>query len=66
MLLKIKKDFDLNLSVTFEESLSKTTDWYLVNKYWMKLIVSGQYKSYYQKNRMIVIYKYNTIFNEIS
>jgi len=36
-------------SVTFEEGLSKTIDWYLENTEWMERIVSGEYEAYYQK-----------------
>ena len=36
-------------SVTFEEGLSKTIDWYLENTAWMHRIISGEYETYYQK-----------------
>ena len=36
-------------SVTFEEGLSKTVDWYLNNWEWIENITSGDYQSYYQK-----------------
>jgi dTDP-glucose 4,6-dehydratase len=35
-------------SVTFEEGIVKTVDWYLANKTWLNHIVSGQYQQYYQ------------------
>ncbi len=34
-------------SVTFEEGLSKTVDWYLQNTEWLEHVTSGQYQSYY-------------------
>ena len=35
-------------SVTFEEGLSKTIDWYLKNKLWLENTTSGKYKEYYK------------------
>ena len=46
---KINKELGWAPTVTFEEGLSKTIDWYLDNSAWMKRIVSGEYESYYQK-----------------
>jgi dTDP-glucose 4,6-dehydratase len=46
---KINKELGWSPSVTFEEGLSKTIDWYLENTLWMKRIVSGEYKKYYNK-----------------
>lgn len=45
---KINKELGWKPSVTFEEGLSKTIDWYLDNKEWMERIVSGEYESYYK------------------
>jgi dTDP-glucose 4,6-dehydratase len=36
-------------SVTFEEGLEKTVDWYLNNWEWIENITSGDYQKYYQK-----------------
>lgn len=36
-------------SVTFEEGLSKTIDWFLENKDWLENVTSGVYMDYYQK-----------------
>ena len=44
---KINKELDWKPSVTFEEGLSKTIDWYLNNKEWMERIVNGSYQEYY-------------------
>lgn len=46
---KINKELGWKPSVTFEEGLSKTIDWYLENKGWMQRIVSGEYENYYNK-----------------
>jgi len=46
---KINKELGWNPSVTFEEGLSKTVDWYLENEEWMQRIVSGEYEKYYKK-----------------
>jgi dTDP-glucose 4,6-dehydratase len=46
---KINKELGWKPSVTFEEGLSKTIDWYLENTEWMQRIVSGEYETYYQK-----------------
>ncbi len=36
-------------SVTFEEGLEKTVDWYLENQKWMERVTSGAYQTYYQR-----------------
>lgn len=46
---KINKELGWMPSVTFEEGLSKTIDWYLENTEWMDRIVSGKYETYYKK-----------------
>jgi dTDP-glucose 4,6-dehydratase len=46
---KINKELGWKPSVTFEEGLSSTIDWYLGNAAWMQRIVSGEYESYYNK-----------------
>jgi dTDP-glucose 4,6-dehydratase len=46
---KINKELGWKPSVTFEEGLSKTIDWYLNNKTWMNNIINGDYINYYQK-----------------
>jgi len=41
-------------SVTFEQGISKTIDWYLANRDWLANVVSGDYQKYYDsmyKNR---------------
>ncbi len=46
---KIQKELGWKPSVTFEQGLSKTIDWYLSNLVWMERIVSGAYEDYYTK-----------------
>ena len=45
---KIKDELGWVPSVTFEQGLSLTIDWYLSNKKWMEEITSGAYESYYE------------------
>ena len=46
---KINKDLGWNPTVTFEEGLSKTIDWYLNNEDWLNNVTSGNYQGYYNK-----------------
>ncbi len=49
---KINKELGWRPSVTFEEGLSKTIDWYLNNKEWLNNVTSGNYQKYYiQQNK---------------
>ncbi|UOB19408.1 dTDP-glucose 4,6-dehydratase [Abyssalbus ytuae] len=51
---KINEKLGWKPSVTFEEGLSKTIDWYLDNQQWLDHVTSGQYQKYYEemyKNR---------------
>ncbi len=45
---KIKDDLGWVPSVTFEEGLSKTVDWYLENESWLNNVTSGSYRTYYE------------------
>ena len=45
---KINQELGWNPSVTFEEGLSKTIDWYLENKKWLENTTSGKYLDYYK------------------
>lgn len=45
---KINKELGWKPSVTFEEGLSKTIDWYLQNQRWLEDVTSGSYKNYYE------------------
>lgn len=44
---KIQNNLGWTPSVTFEEGLSKTIDWYLINDTWLDHVRSGQYQEYY-------------------
>jgi len=44
---KINKELGWKPSVTFEEGLSQTIDWYLENTEWLKHVTSGAYQHYY-------------------
>ena len=46
---KISKELGWKPSVTFEEGLSQTVDWYLQNTEWLRHVTSGEYQQYYQK-----------------
>lgn len=45
---KINRELGWKPSVTFEEGLSKTIDWYLQNTEWLQNVTSGAYQQYYQ------------------
>lgn len=45
---KINKELGWKPSVTFEEGLAKTIDWYLDNEVWLKSVTSGSYLKYYK------------------
>ncbi|PKP26373.1 MAG: dTDP-glucose 4,6-dehydratase [Bacteroidetes bacterium HGW-Bacteroidetes-2] len=46
---KISKELGWKPSVTFEEGLFKTIDWYLKNTTWLEHVTSGAYQKYYEK-----------------
>jgi len=43
---KINKELGWKPSVTFEEGLSQTIDWYLQNGEWLKHVTSGEYQQF--------------------
>jgi len=45
---KISKELGWQPSVTFEEGLGKTIDWYLSNTQWLQHVTSGDYQKYYE------------------
>lgn len=45
---KLNKELGWLPSVSFEEGLSLTIDWYLENKNWLANVTSGQYQQYYE------------------
>lgn len=46
---KINKELEWKPSVTFEEGLDITIDWYLSNDDWLQSVTSGDYQNYYKK-----------------
>ncbi len=46
---KINRELGWKPSVTFEEGLERTIDWYLDNQEWLDHVTSGDYTLYYQK-----------------
>lgn len=51
---KINKELGWKPSVTFNEGLSKTIDWYFNNKEWLNNVVSGCYTEYYNTQYKLV------------
>jgi len=45
---KIKQDLGWYPSVTFEQGLAKTIDWFMDNQEWLDNVTSGNYQAYYQ------------------
>jgi dTDP-glucose 4,6-dehydratase len=45
---KLQADLGWQPSVTFEEGLSKTIDWYLENQDWLNHVTSGDYLKFYE------------------
>jgi dTDP-glucose 4,6-dehydratase len=46
---KINAELKWAPTVTFQEGLSKTIDWYLSNSVWLKNVTSGAYQEYYKE-----------------
>ncbi len=46
---KLQNELGWTPSLTFEEGLEKTVDWYLANEEWVKNVTSGEYQKYYEK-----------------
>lgn len=44
---KLQQDLGWVPSITFEEGLEKTVDWYLANQDWLNDVTSGHYQAYY-------------------
>tara|TARA_Y100000385_G_scaffold163656_1_gene169577 strand:+ start:95 stop:1150 length:1056 start_codon:yes stop_codon:yes gene_type:complete len=45
---KINRDLGWKPTVTFEEGLAKTINWYFENSEWLKNVISGEYQNYYK------------------
>ena len=46
---KLQNDLGWVPSITFEEGLEKTVDWYLANEGWLNDVTSGHYQEYYNE-----------------
>ena len=46
---KLKNELGWVPSITFEEGLEKTVEWYLQNEEWLDNVTSGHYKQYYDE-----------------
>lgn len=46
---KINQELGWKPTVTFEEGLNKTVDWYLKNQEWLNNVTSGAYQNYYKE-----------------
>jgi dTDP-glucose 4,6-dehydratase len=46
---KINEELGWKPSVTFEQGLERTIDWYLNNEDWLAQVTSGAYKAYYKE-----------------
>ncbi|XOV67098.1 MAG: dTDP-glucose 4,6-dehydratase [Fluviicola sp.] len=46
---KLEEELNWKPSITFEEGLEKTVDWYLANEAWVEQVTSGDYQDYYEQ-----------------
>ena len=46
---KLKDELGWEPSLQFDEGIEKTVIWYLNNKDWLKNVISGDYKTYYDR-----------------
>jgi dTDP-glucose 4,6-dehydratase len=46
---KLKNELGWVPSITFEEGLERTVDWYLANEEWLNDVTSGHYQQYYNE-----------------
>jgi dTDP-glucose 4,6-dehydratase len=47
---KIERELGWRPSVTFEEGLARTVDWYLQNTDWVREVRSGDYRRWIERN----------------
>ena len=45
---KIRAELGWRPSLSFEQGMHKTIDWYLQNTDWLRNVASGDYQSYYE------------------
>jgi len=50
---KISRELGWKPSVTFEEGLAETIDWYLQNEEWLAHVTSGAYQKYYEEQYQV-------------
>ena len=46
---KIERELGWKPSITFEQGLEQTVDWYLANDQWLRDVTSGAYRDYYDE-----------------
>jgi len=46
---KLQHDLGWEPSLTFEEGLKRTVDWYIANEAWLQHVVNGEYENYYER-----------------
>ena len=46
---KIERELGWRPSITFEQGLEQTVDWYLANDQWLRDVTSGAYRDYYDE-----------------
>lgn len=46
---KLQKELGWKPSVTFEQGLEKTVEWFLANEEWLNNVTSGNYQKYYEQ-----------------
>ena len=46
---KLQKELGWRPSVTFEQGMEMTVDWYLANEKWLETVISGAYSKYYEE-----------------
>jgi dTDP-glucose 4,6-dehydratase len=46
---KLETELGWKPSITFEEGLESTVDWYLANNEWVEKVTSGTYRTYYSQ-----------------
>jgi dTDP-glucose 4,6-dehydratase len=46
---RIHRDLGWSPSLTFDEGIVKTIDWYLANEVWWRRIINGTYRDYYRE-----------------
>jgi len=56
---KLSNDLGWKPSVTFEQGLGKTIDWFLENKEWLENVTSGDYQKYYDGQYKAPLYERN-------